>query len=305
MAVADISSDGGTKRPFQFTIRQLISVMVVVCLIGAAYSWIRIVPELAELLVPVAMILSIALVIYMVTKWPLSQIVIATLTIGILGLLLLPPALSPHRTPSRRSQCSNHLKQIGLALQNYHDVFGSFPPAYIADANGKPMHSWRVLILPFMEHKNLYDSYNFNEPWNGPKNSKLAGNVPWCFVCPACSTEQSRTETNYVAVVGPQTMWPGERATRFSDLADGSSNTLMVVEVHGSGIHWMEPRDLHVVQMPLAVNPTRGQGISSPHKECALAVFADGHTAPLVNTIPPQTLEALLTIAGGETIGDY
>jgi len=79
----------------------------------------------------------------------------------------------------------------------------------------------------------------------------------------------------------------------------------MVVEVANSGIHWMEPRDLHVVQMPLAVNPPRGQGISSAHPHVALAVYADGHTYPLDDKTPPESIHALLSVAGGETIGDY
>src|SRR5437867_4482802 len=93
--------------------------------------------------------------------------------LGILGLLvalLLPATRSGGREAARRMQCSNYHKQIGLALQNYHDDYHSFPPAYIADADGKPMHSWRVMILPYMERKGLYDKYDLNEPWNGPNN---------------------------------------------------------------------------------------------------------------------------------------
>src|SRR5436190_7601184 len=102
-------------------------------------------------------------------KSKLQKLVLKVLAvIGILGLLvalLLPAMRFGTREAARRMQCSNHLKQIGLALQNYHDEYKSLPPAYIADTEGKPMHSWRVLILPFMEQKPLYDKYDFNEPW--------------------------------------------------------------------------------------------------------------------------------------------
>lgn len=67
----------------------------------------------------------------------------------------------------------------------------------------------------------------------------------------------------------------------------------------------MEPRDLHIVQMPMAVNPPRGHGISSSHPNVALAVYADGHTQALTSNAPADVLRALLTIAGGETIPDY
>ena len=68
----------------------------------------------------------------------------------------------------------NNLKQIAIALLELCTRTTSLPPAYIADANGKPMHSWRVLILPLLKNKRCIKKYNFNEPWNGPNNSKLA-----------------------------------------------------------------------------------------------------------------------------------
>src|SRR5262249_42952585 len=81
-------------------------------------------------------------------------------------------------TVARRSQCKNNLKQIGLAMFNYHDAYGCFPPAYIADADGRPMHSWRVLLLPFLDEAARYRKYRFDEPWDGPNNSELATSVP-------------------------------------------------------------------------------------------------------------------------------
>ena len=75
-------------------------------------------------------------------------------------------------------QCSNSLKNISLALQNYHDTYRTFPAAYVPDKDGEPMHSWRVLILPYIEERNLYDKYDFTEPWDGPNNSKLLADMP-------------------------------------------------------------------------------------------------------------------------------
>src|SRR5262245_44041648 len=164
---------------------------------------------------------------------------------GMVAVLFMSPLFLPSLDhgpgPARRMQCSNHLKQIGLALQNYHDVYQSLPPAYIADRKGRPMHSWRVLILPFIEQKALYDRYNFNEPWNGPNNSKLHNEIVHVFSCPSRPDKQPRTETSYVAVVGPQTMWPDDKTVGMAAALDGTSNSIMVVEVANSGIHWMEP----------------------------------------------------------------
>ena len=96
---------------------------------------------------------------------------------GLPMIALLLPAVQSAREAARRAQCSNNLKQIGLAFHNYHDSYGCLPPAYIPDGNGQPMHSWRVLILPFVEQSPLYDQYDFDEPWNGPNNSKLPRNA--------------------------------------------------------------------------------------------------------------------------------
>ncbi len=102
------------------------------------------------------------------------------------------------------------------------------------------MHSWRVLLLPYLDQQALYDQYRFDEPWDGRHNRKLADNIGHVY---NCSGEQSpagqkrRTMTSYVAVVGPETMWPGSQSTKLSDIGDGTSNTLMVVEIANSGIH--------------------------------------------------------------------
>ncbi len=238
----------------------------------------------------------------------LAKVLVRSLVVvGILGVLafLLIPQPRMAREAARRMQCSNHLKEIGLALQNYHDEYQSLPPAYVTDDNGKPMHSWRVLILPYLGQQALYNKYNLDESWNGPNNSKLHSEVVHVFCCPSRPGRQPNTETSYVVVIGPQTAWSGEKAIGFASITDGTSNTILVTEVANSGIHWMEPRDLHFDQIPMAVNPLSGQGISSVHPNVALALFADGHTAALAKSTPAETIRRLLAIADGEPIGDY
>ena len=92
---------------------------------------------------------------------------------GILVALLLP-AVQAAREAARRTQCSNNLKQIALALHNYHDTYLCFPPAYIPDENGKPRQSWRALILPFMDQPQIHQMIDFNEPWDSPKNQAIS-----------------------------------------------------------------------------------------------------------------------------------
>ncbi len=108
--------------------------------------------------------------------------------------------------------------------------------------------------------------------------------------------------TAYVAVTGPGTAWPGKKPTRLKDIRDGTSNTVVVVEIKDSDIHWMEPRDLSVGQMSPSVNPTSGQGISSHHTEGATVLFVDGSVRYLQTDLDQKTLDALLTRDGGEDV---
>ncbi len=165
--------------------------------------------------------------------------------VGLVLLGLILPEI-PTRDRHRRPQCLNNMHNIALALHNYHSAYGSLPPPYIADASGRPMHSWRVLMLPYLDRPDLYQAYRFDEPWDGPNNSKLHNLIVDVFNCPEDHGGKKSTETSYVAVVGPETLWPGDRAVRLDDVTDGLGNTLLVVEIANSGIHWLEPRDLHV-----------------------------------------------------------
>ena len=203
----------------------------------------------------------------------------------------------------RRSPCVRNLKQIGYALANYHDANRVFPPAYIADENGIPMHSWRVLILPYFEHneelKALYQQYDLHEPWNGPHNRKLADKIPRWYRCP--NSDGPRDETSYVAIVGDETGWPGASGRNVREIRDGLSNTISVVEVADAGINWMEPRDLTLEQASVGIGPSETkEHIGSRHRDGANCLFFDGSVHYLPNEISPTLLQALLTTNGGE-----
>jgi prepilin-type processing-associated H-X9-DG protein len=237
---------------------------------------------------------------------PIVVIVLVCVFVGLLvcgGILaaLLLPAVQAARQAAQRAQCTNNLRQIGLAMGSYHDMYGTFPPAYLADADGKPMHSWRVLILPFMEQKPLYDRYNFDEPWDGPNNRQLADLIPLPYQCPTDLATPAGTGTNYTVITGQGTMFEGETASRMSSITDGTSNTIMVVETT-AGINWMEPRDLDLNAMSLNVNASPAE-ISSHHPGGAQAVFADGHVSFLSQSLSAQILRALITRAGDEPVG--
>lgn len=165
-----------------------------------------------------------------------------------------------------RIQCSNNLEQIALALHNYHQVYGSFPPAFVPDELGRPMHSWRVLLLPFLQQRALYDQYDFAEPWDGPNNRRLFSQPPPEYVCPAEPRVGGRpgTSTSYLAVVGPRTAWPGACGRKLAEIPDGPANQILLIETHGTGIPWMEPRDMSLDEV-LAQLGADGPPTLGPH----------------------------------------
>ena len=198
------------------------------------------------------------------------------IVVGILAALLIP-AVGSARDAAQRMRCTNNLIQIALALHNYHDVHRCFPAAYIEDENGKPMHSWRVALLPYLKRTDLYERYNFNEPWNSPANMALASEMPEVFRCP--NDSPGSPMSNYVVVIGDETIFGPNRWCRMSDIRDGTANTLMVVEM-STPVHWMEPAaDLQFDRMSRQVNGGP-QAISSPHPMTANVVLADGADTP-------------------------
>ncbi len=215
-----------------------------------------------------------------------------------------------------RSECSNNLKQIAIALHNYHDANGGFPPAYVRDKSGKPMHSWRVLILPFIEEQSLYDAYDFDEPWDGPNNRKLASQVPYTYACPTHSSPSRRGTScaSYFAVVSPETAWPQTTAGHLKHIgeADGMSQTILLVEAHLPNVPWTEPRDLSFEEAmrvltssdPSRMPAHRYEDFFYDYDAGSNVALADGRVRFLHHGLPRDTAAALLTYNGGEEIGE-
>ncbi len=186
------------------------------------------------------------------------------------------------KTSALRSARQNHLKNILVALESYEARNGSFPPAYIADASGKPSLSWRTLILPYLDEQALFAQYDQRQPWNGPENSKLAL-APREFVCPG-SPEDSPF-TSYAAVVGPNAAWRGGRPLKISDFPDGGRHTIMLVETANAGIPWLAPRDFTIEDAIVAIRSgphRRGNGYFYENQPgYSMAAFADGSVRPV------------------------
>ncbi|MBN1588040.1 MAG: DUF1559 domain-containing protein [Pirellulales bacterium] len=220
---------------------------------------------------------------------------------GILVALLLP-AVQAAREAARRAQCMNNMKQVTLALHNYESEYGQFPPAYVADKDGKPMYSWRVLILPYLEQQDLYERYHLDEPWDSPANRAVTQVPISSFQC--ASSPPGRTgfpngaPTNYVMVVGPGCVSEGPTSHKISDISDGTANTILLAEVAGSDIAWAEPRDLDAQTMSYVIDDPSGRPcISSNHPGVVNVAMADGSVHRLDNDTDPETVRQMTQIA--------
>jgi hypothetical protein len=202
------------------------------------------------------------------------------------SLILLPVAtglvLFGFRTPlhnaiigRRQSRCSDHLREIGRAMDEFHKKYGHFPPAYIADPDGEPIHSWRVLLLEFLD-PTLFKAYNFNEPWNGPRNTTLLRKMPLCYMCPNHDDDEQSCVTSYVVIVGAETVFPESGSKKITEIEDRVVGTILVAEVALLDIPWMEPRDLKFDQMSFRINDSSQPSISSSDPDGAGVVLVGG-----------------------------
>jgi hypothetical protein len=229
-------------------------------------------------------------------------VLLAMLIVLILPLVQQRPPLSP------RTMCKNGLKQIGLALHFYHDQYGSFPPAVTYDQHGHPAHSWRVLILPFMDQQELYDQYRFDEPWNGPHNITLQDSMPTVYGCPSFlnnveAGSELHTHLNRLssdaAIVSPDAVFNGQQTRRIEEITDGTSPTIMVAEVRQHAVHWMSPEDVTPHQLLTDLRRTANEQHANHHHRLN-ACCVDGSVHWLMYDMDESRLHAATTPDGGE-----
>ena len=222
-----------------------------------------------------------------------------TATIGTLVGLLLP-AVQAARQAAQRMDSSNNLKQLGLALHNYESAYRHLPATAILErGTGKPLLSWRVAILPFIEEAALYNEFHLDEPWDSDHNIKLLDRMPATFSHKAKKVKPGYTV--YVAPVNEETLLRKEELTTFPDITDGLSNTIMVVEAsEEAAVPWTKPEDLDIDPAnplnKLSSNVTPG---------IFQALFGDGSVRVISLSVDVNVLNALFTRAGGEVTNGF
>lgn len=166
------------------------------------------------------------------------------------AVALLLPAVQAARSAARRTQSSNNLKQIMLAMHNHHDTYRGLPPQASTDKDGKPLLSWRVLILPFIEQQALYQKFHLDEPWDSEHNKKLIAEMPQVYKSPSSTAGEGKTV--YLGVSGEKGVFPVSKKPSlgptgtigFQHITDGTSNTIAVVEAGDeSAVTWTKPDD--------------------------------------------------------------
>jgi competence protein ComGC len=232
--------------------------------------------------------------------------IVAALFVFTVLLWLVFPLLQRATASVQKLQCQSNLEQIAQAIRQYELEHGTLPPAYLTDDKGKPMHSWRVLLLPQLGHRGLYERYRFDEPWNGPNNSSLIASMPEVFACPADPDGRIKGETSYMVIVGPKTAFPGKSVSSSAMIRDDPSLTILVAETPVAGVAWTEPRDLDATRMKFAINGAVSGEIGSSHREGeyqgANVVTLDGKTRFISELFPDEYLQGMSTTNGGEDI---
>ena len=239
------------------------------------------------------------------TRESLPAIGAAALTLSLSSTLV--PTVEQARRARQRAAASNNARMLMLAFHNYHEVHRAFPPAYSVDKEGKPLLSWRVHLLPYLDEGELYDEFHLDEPWDSEHNKKLIDKMPEVFASQHDGAGKGKTvylgiRLNDAVLAAPKTARELQSAQRgmgvaIGNIKDGTSNTIVFVEVAPEkAVVWTKPEDLDIDPK----NPT--QALSSSYGNRILAAFADGSCQFLPRKLPAETWLRLFQKSDGEAV---
>lgn len=216
-----------------------------------------------------------------------------------IAVAMLLPAVTSARSAARRAQSTNNLKQIALAMHNYESANGHLPGT-VRDGDGKPLLSWRVQLLPYMEQAGLYNEFHLDEPWDSAHNKPLMERMPAIFAVPGAAAAPGKTF--YRSFSGPGTLFEADNdGFRFATITDGTSNTIGAVEAK-EAVEWTKPGN----EIPFDMQDEDGKALLGKlggHSPGGFnAMMLDGSVRFLKQTINGNVLKALITRNGGEVV---
>jgi hypothetical protein len=226
-----------------------------------------------------------------------KEAVVAATGFATIGVGLLLPAVQKVRMAAARASSTNNMKQIALACHSYVDAIGHFPHD-ITDKDGKPLLSWRVAILPYIEQNNLYNQFKLDEPWDSENNKKWSSAAVKTFMSPNAEPITPPGMTQYKGFAGPGAIFEPGKKIKFTDITDGTSNTILFVEA-GDPIPWAKPGDIPFdPKKPLPKLALPGvDGFVN-------AALCDGSVRTInIKAITEKTLKNAITKDDGEILG--
>lgn len=233
------------------------------------------------------------------TLTKLSRVLLKLMGAGFLMLFvgaLLMPGVRSSRPAALRAHSLNSMRNIGVALMKYSALHnGHLPPAYTTDEQGNKLHSWRTLILPYMDETALFQEIDLEKPWDDPVNELARQTKVPGYWCPVMNPDS--LQTTYMAITASGGMFSGPDGIRIEDVnqMDGQTETLMLIEVPiKHAVHWMEPIDADERLLELLDD--------DHHHSKVHVIYADGHSETLPTDIDRETLKKLITCNGGEKI---
>lgn len=231
----------------------------------------------------VALIIAIVLGVFLV---------LALLCGGVLVALLLP-AVSAARNAAQTAMSTNQLKQVGLAVHNYHSAYRELPPAFVTDSSGNPMWSWRVSLLPFLEEQGRWEQWHQDQAWDSAANSPLNLPLPATYASPS-DQDPTSDQTHVFAVRHPSGMMSGQPGLTFADTSDGLSNTILAVYLPDRTTSWSAPEDITLQELQTEFAK------ASPGKQ-VLVLLGDGSVIRFAEPLDPTAVEALVTRDAGDS----
>ena len=223
--------------------------------------------------------------------------------LAILGVsaAIVIPALEQARKGRNRSLCLNNMRQIVNALNAYAKEHGTYPPPAVLDSKGKPLYSWRVLILPQLGFDGLYGQFILDQPWDSPTNLSLFKDMPDVFASPGSPDAKAVSESNYVLLTGIGSLFPKTGPMSPKQITDDPAQTILLAETTNSRMKWTEPGDIDA-SLGITLGNRPRIDIGGNHQDGINVVAADGTPMVLPTDISSVVVDAMKTPNGGERI---